>query len=183
MKEIEQNMPDGMSMHVENMPEQSIVYMRRTGMYGMENQALMEQFKTWVMQHNLFTEDAVILGIALDDARCTKPEECRYDTCLIVSGQLNSESLRAAVKNNCLDTNTKMGYLPINERTLPGGKYVVLVLPHTAEAVQKAWTEALPTLIDMGYVPDTARPIIERYSKKMIDRHYCELCVPILDTP
>ena len=54
------------SMNVENfkiskesMPSHKIVYMRRVGQYGIENQQLMERFKTWVKEKHLFDDNAV----------------------------------------------------------------------------------------------------------------------------
>lgn len=61
-----------------------------------------------------------------------------------------------------------------------GGLYAVFLLEHTAEAIQIAWSEYPSALVALGYVPDETKPVMERYQKKLVDRHLCELCVPIL---
>lgn len=159
--ELKENLKGAITVHTEIIPTLEVVYMRRTGKYGIENKALMEKFKAWVMKNGLFGEDAAILGIALDDVNCVKPEQCRYDTCLVVPPQYQ-----------CEDNDVK-------QRSLEGGKYLVLTITHTAEAVEKVWQIAIPNLIKEGYRLDYSRPIIERYIKKMVDGHRCEICVPI----
>lgn len=148
-------------IYTEIIPPLNIVYMRRVGKYGIENKVLMEEFKSWVMQNGLFQDGAVILGIALDDANTVKPEQCRYDTCLVVPPEYISNDTR------------------ILQRNLEGGEYLVLYIPHTVTAVEKAWRENIPNLLKDGYRFDDSRPILERYKKEMVENHYCEICVPI----
>lgn len=153
---------DDIIMTIENIPSHNIVYMRRTGPYGIENSLLMEEFKKWAASHDLFNDKSVILGIAMDDNRTTSPEACRYDVCLIVPDDFD-----------ILDGK-------VMKRILDGGKYVIIQIPHTAEAVQEAWASTIPSLADNGYTFDLSRQILERYPKKMVDVHRCEICVPIL---
>ena len=61
-----------------------------------------------------------------------------------------------------------------------GGKYAVFIIDHTAEAVQKAWSEIFREVSNKGYIIDFSRDIIERYAVKMIKNHKCEICVPII---
>ena len=152
---------DNISIFEENMPVQHIAYMRRIGAYGKENQSLMETFKTWIKENNLFRDEAVILGIAWDDSQAVNPDNCRYDVCLIVAEDFY-----------CEDVNIMNG-------KLSGGKYVVMRIPHTAEALQNAWSNGLGYLAQ-AYTFDFSRPIIERYAKVLVDNHLCELCVPII---
>lgn len=56
-----------MEIHVENIPASSIVYMRRRGAYGEKNFKLMEDMKSWVRKHNLWSKDGIIYGIAQDN--------------------------------------------------------------------------------------------------------------------
>lgn len=158
---MNQNLTAEISFKTENMIPFSVVYMRRTGCYGSENQKLMEQFKTWVKNEGLFFDDAVILGIALDDVQRVLPQNCRYDVCLIVPDDYAPEDRQ------------------VSKRMITGGRYAVLQFPHTAEAVQKAWSEGMVLLISKGYILDYSRPIMERYDKGMVDKHQCELCIPI----
>ncbi|MFR0812074.1 GyrI-like domain-containing protein [Enterocloster clostridioformis] len=65
-------------------------------------------------------------------------------------------------------------------RGLESGKYLTFLIPHTTDAVQTAWKMCFSELEKLGYLFDKSRPIMERYRKTFVDRHYCELCVPIL---
>ncbi len=96
------NLEGAIFISLEMMPRLEILYMRRTGKYGVENKVLMN------------------------------------DTSIL-------------------------------RRNLDGGKYLVLRIPHTQEAVEKAWNENIPNLIQKGYRLDYSRPIMERYRKKMVD--------------
>ena len=68
----------------------------------------------------------------------------------------------------------------ITSRRLDGGRYVVFLIKHTAEAIQQAWAECFSELAKRQYTLDFSRPIIERYAKKLVEQHNCELCVPVL---
>jgi len=54
-------------MKIETFSNVSIAYMRRVGAYGPKNKALMATFKAYLKRHDLLNEEAVILGVALDD--------------------------------------------------------------------------------------------------------------------
>lgn len=138
---------------------QPMVFARRVGTYGPENYALMEKFKAWASDNGYMTDDAVILGIARDDMRVTAPEWCRYDVCLLGEYDINESWLESGAAD-C-------------------GKYAVLELPHTAEAVALAWRDAIPRLVDIGYQLCFTRPIIERYKKTLVDSGKCEMLFPI----
>lgn len=148
-------------MKIEIVPPYSLAYIRQTGPYGAGNVQTMERLKTFAASNNSLDDEAIILGIAQDDPSKTKPEDCRYDTCLVVSAdfRINDES--------------------VSRGALCGGKYAVFVVEHTAEAVQKAWNEILPELMSGGYRIDGAKSIFERYAARMIMNHQCEICVPV----
>lgn len=150
-----------MNIEVEMIPSHSIAYMRQMGPYGVGNAQLMENFKDWVKENNLFSESAIILGIAQDNPAFVKPQECRYDTCLIISD----------------DEGVKADSISISK--IVGGKYAVFRISHTAEAIQKAWMDIFPELFKQGYRLDETRPILERYKAVLVSKHYCEICVPI----
>lgn len=103
-------------MNIEQVKSLNIVYSRRVGIYGKENQRLMDEFKKWIMSKGLF-EDSTILGIALDDPRLTSEEKCRYDVALVV------------------DAGTELK--DINQRTLVGGKYAVFKIKHTEVEINR----------------------------------------------
>lgn len=150
-----------MTYQIEEMTAGRAMSMRRTGPYGPDNYALMETFKEWVRANDLFTDSAVILGISQDHPQTTPPERCRYDVCILVSDDYSQ-------------TDTA-----VTEHSLPGGKYAVFSIPHTAEAVQKAWNDIFPQLAADGLTLDPSRPILERYVPAMLQKHLCEICAPV----
>lgn len=56
---------------------------------------------------------------------------------------------------------------------------MVFLLEHTAEAVQAGWQGCFAELARRGYVPDPARPAMERYAAELVAAHRSELCVPL----
>jgi DNA gyrase inhibitor len=151
-----------MDINIEMIPAYKIAYIRKIGPYGPQNVEVMEQIKSWANEKNLINEDSIILGIAQDNPEITEPKECRYDTCLVVS-----EEFEANDKN-------------INWGKIIGGRYCVFTINHTADAMQKAWMEIFSELSKANYEFEATRPILERYALKMINKNYCEICVPIL---
>lgn len=150
-----------MDIMIENMPEYRIAYIRQIGPYGMNNVKTMEELKRWAKLNNLLNDESIILGIAQDNPETTKSENCRYDTCVVVS---NDYSVTG-------DT--------VIEGNIVGGKYAVFKIHHTAEEVRKAWIDIFPELLKLGYQVDETRPIIERYIVQMVNHHHCEICVPV----
>jgi len=146
---------------IENMPVYRIAYIRQVGPYGKNNVEKMEELKRWAKNNNLLNDQSIILGIAQDNPETTKPENCRYDTCVVVSNDYS------VTGGNVMEGN------------IIGGQYAVFKIPHTAEAVQKAWIDIFPDLFRRGYQVDESRPIIERYVADMVNHHYCEICVPL----
>lgn len=150
-----------MTYQIEEMPKSRIAYMRRVGPYGADNYALMKKFKEWAKANGLFIASAVILGISQDSPAVTPLENCRYDVGIIVSKSFKTT-----------DTD-------VNVAELPGGKYAVFTIDHTAEAIQKAWSEIFVKLSTENQQLDVSRPILQRYIPAMIDKHLCEICVPV----
>lgn len=146
----------------EHLDATMVLYMRRIGAYGKDNFILMNTFKEWLEEENLVCDDTVILAMALDNPNTTEPEKCRYDVCMIPFTNRNIDSDK------------------VKSRQLAGGKYVTFLIEHTAEMVQRAWTECFTEIEKCGYFLDVSRPIMERYAKKLVDNHSCELCVPVL---
>ncbi|GAU76032.1 GyrI-like domain-containing protein [Fusibacter sp. 3D3] len=150
-----------MKPYIEMLPAYRIAYMSNIGPYGPENVKLMESLKHWAMGEGLLDDQSILLGIAQNDPSVTKPELCRYDTGLVISVDL------------------KLDHDAVNLGNIVGGKYCVFKISHTAEAVQKAWSEMFPKLLEAGYQIDQARPILERYKAELVNNHWCEICVPI----
>ncbi|MHB8072351.1 DNA gyrase inhibitor [Desulfosporosinus fructosivorans] len=150
-----------MHVNIETIPSFSIAYIRQVGAYGAENIRTMGQLKHWAKANNLMNSKAVIFGIAHDNPQTTPPENCRYDACLLL-----------ADKHFPASGNVQYG-------EITGGKYAIFTVKHTAEAVEQAWAEIFPVLSESGYLPDTTRPILERYAAEKVEQHLCEICVPI----
>lgn len=155
-----------MNLMIENIPELKMAFMRRVGPYGAENIQTMENLKAWADENHFLHEDTVILGIALDNPQTTLPENCRYDTCLVIDQVSQIETTTTQDKT-------------IHIGTTPHGKYAVFLVPHTPEGVQSAWEHIFPCLSGESLEFDPNRPIVERYAAKKINQHLCEICVPI----
>jgi len=151
-----------MDINIEMISSYKIAYIRKTGPYGSENVQIMEQLKSWAREKDLFNESSIILGIAQDNPKFTEPKDCRYDTGLVVLDEF------------------KVDNKYINFGKTIGGKYCVFKISHTVDAMQKAWMEIFSELSKRNYEFDDTRPILERYAMQMINKHYCEICVPIL---
>lgn len=149
-----------MNSKVETLPNYRIAYVRQLGPYGQVNVQAMQNLKNWAMKKNLLTESAVLFGIPLDNPQTTLPENCRYDACIVIS------------EDEPIDDDV------VNEREFLGGEYVIFTIKHTAEEVQRAWSDIFPAIHSMGFHPDD-KPILEKYSGHMIINDYCEICVPI----
>jgi DNA gyrase inhibitor GyrI len=74
-----------MKIKIEVVPEYEIAYIRQIGSYGADNIQTMEKLKTWAKDNHLLDHESIILGIALDNPDITRAEDCRYDTCLVIS--------------------------------------------------------------------------------------------------
>lgn len=148
-----------MNSIIEQLPPQSTVFMRRIGAYGSENFKLMAAIKDWADQKDLL-KNSTIYGIAYDGID-TPPEKCRYDVCLVVSAEYPLEE-------------------SVQRGEIPGGKYVVFTIPHTAEAVQEFWGSFTNVLQEKEVQLDMARPILERYEHRLVEDGKCAFCVPII---
>lgn len=150
-----------MNVKIEKLPEYRIAYMRQIGPYGPGNAQVMEKLKKWAMTRELLTESAIILGIAHDDPEITPSEKCRYDACIVIPDVYKLED-------------------SINVNALPGGKYAVYKVKHTAEDIGKAWNDLFSAwLPESGYQVDD-RPIFERYINNIDNNEITsEICIPV----
>ena len=125
----------------ENLPSSKIIYMRRTGKYGSENYELMDTFKKWIQENNLYNEDTVIYAVPMDNPEIVDPFQCRYDVCIMQP------------------TIYKFALKQIQCRELEGGKYLTFLIPHTAEAIQTAWKMCFFELQKLGYSLDISESV------------------------
>lgn len=156
-----------MTFSVENLLEQSMIYLRCVGPYGAENTRHMAYLKDWARENHLLHEDSIILGIPLDNPKVTVPDHCRYDIGLITN-PFSDETERVS----------KGAVLSFG--STPSGKYGVFLVPHTMEGIAHAWETSFSQLTQEGYTLDPSRPVVERYAANKIKNHLWEICVPIL---
>ncbi len=149
-----------MNIHIEDIPASPILYMRRTGPYGEGNFLLMQQMKEWITKRNLWEEGGAVYGIAQDNMAFTPPDKCRYDVCYATETHIDDDA--------------------IQHGALPSGEYLVFEIPHTFEEVQRFWTSISSALAHENRQLDESRPILERYQSALVEKGYCEFCVPIL---
>jgi len=149
-----------MKAHIENIPPSPIAYMRRIGSYGEQNYKLMQKMKQWIKDRNLWSAKGVIYGIAQDNAAITLPEKCRYDVCFVTDSIFEDEA--------------------IHHGTLPNGKYLVYEIIHTADEVKCFYGGLSSALAKEGRQIDENRPVLERYQISLVEKGYCEFCIPIL---
>ncbi len=150
-----------MKTTIEITPRYRIAYIRKIGPYGVNNIKTMEELKTWAREKTLLNDDSIILGIAHDNPSVTKAEDCRYDTCIVISDGYMFE-----------DPNVHKG-------EITGGKYLVFEIEHTADAVQKTLENIFNKIGNKEFCMDISRPVLERYAANMIAHHLCEICIPI----
>jgi len=148
-----------MKIKVETLPASRIAYVRQIGPYGPGNIQAMDKLKKWAKERNLLAESSILLGIPQDNPETTLPENCRYDACIVISNDY-------PINNS------------ICEDELSGGNYALFTVKHTAEDIQRAWTEIISALQNGGYQIDN-KPIFERYMGNMVYNDYCEICVPV----
>ncbi|MGP7816557.1 AraC family transcriptional regulator [Niallia sp. 01092] len=148
-----------MNIKIEVLPKYRIAYVQQVGPYGPANVQLMQKLKKWAAAKNLLSKTSIILGISHDNPETTLPNNCRYDAGIVISNDYQIDDF-------------------VGESEISGGKYAIFKVKHTAEDIQKAWSEIFYTLSNCGYQIDS-RPIFERYIKEMVSNHYCEICVPI----
>ncbi|MFF2481030.1 GyrI-like domain-containing protein [Paenibacillus sp. NPDC058071] len=148
-----------MNRTVEMLPSYRVAYVRQVGPYGPVNRQAMETLKQWAGERNKLSESAILLGIPQDNPQTTLPENCRYDACIVISGDEPADA-------------------PCSEGQFSGGEYMVFEIKHTAEDMERAWADIFPALHSSGYQMDN-KPIVERYRGKALIEGYCEICVPI----
>ncbi|WP_426455121.1 AraC family transcriptional regulator [Paenibacillus sp. S-38] len=145
-----------MDTRVETIPNYRIACVRQMGPYGPSNAQAMEKLKQWARDKKLLTESAILLGIPHDNPDSTLPEHCTYDAGIVIPPDYQTDD-------------------SILVYELTGGNYFICKIKHTAEDVQRAWTEIFSALHHNGYGMDH-KPILERYTA---DMDFCEICVPI----
>jgi DNA gyrase inhibitor GyrI len=149
------------AVHVESITAQPIVYMRQVGPYGgTQNVQLMENMKQWIRNHNLWNETGTLYGIAQDNPAITPPEKCRYDVCFVTETGLQDDMIQRG--------------------TLPPGVYVVFEILHTADEVNRFWGTIGDVLAQEKRQIDESRPVLERYQIGLVEKGFCEFCVPVL---
>lgn len=118
----------------------------------------MEKFKTFLKSQNLYNDDMILLGIALDNPETVSPDKLRYDVGII---------------------STETGIKGVDSRKIDDGTYAVFEVEHTQEGVQNFWNSigVLSNEINI----DFQKPILDRYTLDKINNRLCEFCIPLTE--
>ncbi|MFD2114355.1 GyrI-like domain-containing protein [Paenibacillus yanchengensis] len=138
----------------------TIAFMRSFGEYGYRNKVLMNHFKAYLADRHLLNDNAVLLGIALDNPSITAKHLLRYDVGLIVEG-------KHPITGN------------LEHRQIDNGKYAIIEVNHTEQGVLDFWSNIDNLLKNLPV--DNNRPIMEFYQAKLVQQHLCEFCIPLKD--
>lgn len=147
-----------MKFKVETLPNYRIAYLRRVGPYGPANNEVMERLKKWAKEKSLL-ESAILFAVPQDNPETTHPDHCRFDACIVISNAYQVDD-------------------SVFEGEISGGTYLVYEVKHTAEEIQKAYSDIFTSLHSSEYQLDN-KPIMEKYVSDMTDNPFCEICVPI----
>ncbi|WP_050183402.1 AraC family transcriptional regulator [Domibacillus robiginosus] len=148
-----------MTKKIETLPKSRIAYVRQVGPYGFANIQAMQTLKKWTAENDLLSETSIVLEVSQDNLETTLPENCRDDACIVLSEDDQIDDF-------------------MSESELCGGNYAIYKVKHAMEDIQKAWGCIVSELSNSGYQIDD-RPSFERYERKLVSNHQCEICVPI----
>lgn len=148
-------------MTIEQLNTDPIIYKTRVGAYGIENYQLMADFKEYLAEHDLVTNETIIYALAYDNPQLTPPDKCRYQVAASIETLKQTEQLVYEIG------------------TLPLGDYKVKIIPHTAEAIGQVMAEMMTILLAEGLKFDPSRPIVERYRSVLLAEELCEICFPV----
>jgi len=154
----EERKKEPMKFKIETLPNYRIAYMRRVGPYGPTNIEVMEKLKKWAKKKDLL-ESAILFAIPQDNPETTLPDHCRFDACIVIPHDYQVDD-------------------SVFEGEISGGKYLIYDVKHTAEDIQKAYSDIFSSLQNNEYQLDN-RPMMEKYMGDMVNNPYCEICVPL----
>ncbi len=156
-----------MNVSVKTLPDYHLAYLRHVGPYGAGGgiPAIWQELVRWAKAHDLWNDDALLVGVARDNPMITDPARLRYDASIVVA----------------------QGFQPsgrVNVTDMPGGKCAVLAFRGTAFEIERGWHDFFSAwLPGSGYQPDD-RPCFELYrAQDEVDPNTgifkCELCAPV----
>lgn len=102
-------------MFIEKFENTFIAYMQRIGNYGIENKKLMQKFKAYIKQKDLFNDNTTILAIAMDNPAINPVDKLRYRVGIVTN-----------MNNKCSD-------LPIYK--IPDGFYAIFEVSHNEKDI------------------------------------------------
>jgi DNA gyrase inhibitor GyrI len=153
------------NIEIEDLPPCRVAYMRSVAPYGPETiPALWEKFIGWMERRGLLTSDCLRLGIAHDSPRFVPPEQCRYDACVVVPDDFETDD-------------------SVTVSALPGWKVGRTEFVGAASEVRAAGDALWAVLVDSGRSPGS--PFIEIYrgNPAVAGRpgvFKCQLCFALL---
>ncbi|WP_243546759.1 AraC family transcriptional regulator [Pseudodesulfovibrio tunisiensis] len=97
----------GMEVRIEEIPAFDVAFVRHIGPYE-ECEKAWNVLCGWAGPKGLLTPDTKVLGICYDDPQVTPPEKIRYDACMTIHGDVQTEG-------------------EIGTQTIPAGEYAITV--------------------------------------------------------
>ena len=142
-------------------PRRRIAYMRHIGPYGRAVGRFWGRFEDWARTR--VPDEAMRIGVGLDDEGVTPAQQCRYDACVVVDEQFRP------------DRHVAM-------RWLEGGLHAQVGFAGTPDDIVGAWRSFYRDwLPDSGYTVDD-RPAFESYPRRgsdASDTFNCTLHFPL----
>lgn len=155
-------------IHVKDVPEMHVAYVRHIGPYAGNGQLFAEMFgklMRWAGPRGLLRfPETKMLSIYYDDPNVTEESRLRVDCALTVPAETSAEG-------------------EIGRTTLPGGKYAVAHFELNPEEYGDAWKLVMGGWFpESGFQPDD-RPCFELYlndpKQHPEGKHIVDICVPV----
>ena len=141
-----------MKVEVKDLPEKHIAYLCSPKGYTLEAvYSTWEKILQWGDNHSLDTSMDKRFAICHDNPSVTPEEKCRYDAAIVV------------------DADMEIGK-PINEGSIPGGKFAIAYFKDDASKINQFITEVCSQwCIQNGYEPDNFPPIFNYFNNAKED--------------
>lgn len=79
-----------MDIEITNLPTMNVIFLRHIGPYE-ESGETWENLYSWANSKGLINENTNYLGLCYDDPKTTPAEELRYDACITVAQEVETE--------------------------------------------------------------------------------------------
>lgn len=150
-----------MDVRIEMLEPVTVAYVRRQGPYMESAPEAWQALWQWAGRMGRTGDVRDCIGVGHDDPNVTPPEQCTYDACLALAGEVAPDD-------------------EVGVQTLPGGRYAILTLVGSYAQLPAAY-DHLRAAHPEGM--SDARPAFERYLSMPGDVPEAELrtevCMPV----